>query len=373
MGLSGTLHTFPLGELLQWMGSAGKTGILAVRGERYTKRLFFRDGVIVSSSSDDPTEHLGQFLLSHGRITEEDLRKGLETQGRTKVLLGRILIMVGLINEEELRKLLAMKAEETIFSLFFWEDAHFEFNDEPLARDLHVTISLPVQDVLLKGLTLIDELRHIRQVLGSSATVLEPTDAPAPELPQRSLEKRILDLVDGERSITDICLAVHASEFTVSKHLFDFFESGVLKLLKKIESTGPMEGIDRFHLAPDELVARGRDALESGKLDDAVELLRRAVESNPLDLECKKLYDDAAVRFRDHAYGNSMKPDKVPVLLRDFSELTAEELHPEEGFLLSRINGSWDLKSIIDISPLGEVEALLIMKRLLDRGIIELR
>jgi hypothetical protein len=147
----------------------------------------------------------------------------------------------------------------------------------------------------------------------------------------------------------------------------------VIKLTKKIESTGPIEGIDRFHLAPDELVARGRDALESGKLDDAVDFLRRAVESNPLDLECKKLYDEAALKFRDYAYGNSMRPDKVPVLLRDFSELTAEELHPEEGFLLSRINGSWDLKSIIDISPLGEVEALLIMKRLLDRGIIELR
>lgn len=373
MGLSGTLHTFPLGELLQWMGSAGKTGILAVRGERYTKRLFFKGGVIVSTTSDDPTEHLGQFLLSHGRITEEDLRKGLETQVRTKVLLGRILIMVGVISEEELRGLLAMKAEETIFSLFFLEDAHFEFTDEGLPRDLHVTITLQVQDVLLKGLSLIDELRHIRRVLGSSATVLERGDAPVPQLPERSLEKRILDLVDGQRSITDICLAVHASDYTVSRHLFEFSETGVLKLTKKIESTGPIEGIDRFHLAPDELVARGRDALESGVLDDAVAFLRRAVEANPLDLECKKLYDKAALQFRDHAYGNSMKPDKVPALLRDFSELTTEELKPEEGFLLSRINGTWDLKSIIDISPLGEVEALLIMKRLLDRGIIELR
>jgi hypothetical protein len=280
---------------------------------------------------------------------------------------------VGLITEEELRDILAMKAEETIFSLFFLDDAHFEFNDEELPRDLHVTISLNVQDVLLKGLTMIDELRHIRQVLGSSATVLEPGEAAAPEFPERSLEKRILDLVDGQRSITDICLAVHASEFTVSKHLFNFTESGVIKLMKKIESTGPIEGIDRIHLAPDEMVARGRDAMESGKLDDAVNLLGRAMMSNPLDLECKKLYDEAAMKFREHAYGNSMKPDKVPVLLRDFSELTAEALHPQEGFLLSRINGSWDLKSIIDISPLGEIEALLIMKRLVDRGIIELR
>jgi hypothetical protein len=42
-------------------------------------------------------------------------------------------------------------------------------------------------------------------------------------------------------------------------------------------------------------------------------------------------------------------------------------------FLLSRINGTWDLKSIIDISPLSEVDALRLMKRLLDRGLIDIQ
>ena len=55
------------------------------------------------------------------------------------------------------------------------------------------------------------------------------------------------------------------------------------------------------------------------------------------------------------------------------NQLRGERLTPEEVFLISRINGSWELKSIIDISPLGEVEALRIMKRLKDRGIITLR
>ncbi len=372
MGLSGTLHTFPLGDLLQWLGTAGKTGTLAVRGERYTKRIFLRDGVIVSSASDDPTEQLGQFLLSHGKITEDDLRRGLETQSRTKVMLGRILMMVGLIDEEELRRLLILKAEETIFSLFLWDDAHFDFSEEALPRDLHVTIEVHVQDVLLKGLTMVDELRHIRSTIGSTATVLAPAGSPPADMDPQSLAARILELVDGERTITDLCLAVHASEYTVCRQIFDLMEDGQVTILRKVEA-GPIDGSDRFHLAPDELLARGRDALEAGRLDDALDLLGKAVQSNPRDLESKNLYDETAERFRDHAYGNSLRPDKVPVLIRDFSDLTTERLRPEEGFLLSRINGSWDLKAIIDISPLSEAEALLIMKRLLDRGIIELR
>src|SRR5688572_12076495 len=80
VALSGTLSTFPLSDLLQWLGTAGKTGTLRVRGDRYTKTVYLKEGRIVSSASDDPTQQLGQFLLSHGRISEEDLRKGLETQ-----------------------------------------------------------------------------------------------------------------------------------------------------------------------------------------------------------------------------------------------------------------------------------------------------
>ena len=51
MGLSGTLHTMPLTDLLQWLGSARRTGTLAVRGARHTKKLYIKEGRIISSAS----------------------------------------------------------------------------------------------------------------------------------------------------------------------------------------------------------------------------------------------------------------------------------------------------------------------------------
>ena len=50
----------------------------------------------------------------------------------------------------------------------------------------------------------------------------------------------------------------------------------------------------------------------------------------------------------------------------------SQDLSPEEGFLVSRVNGSWDLRSIISISPLREVDALRAFKKLRERGIIDL-
>jgi hypothetical protein len=54
-------------------------------------------------------------------------------------------------------------------------------------------------------------------------------------------------------------------------------------------------------------------------------------------------------------------------------ELEAENLSPTEFFLLSRIDGSWDLKSIVQVSPLREADALRTLKRMREKGMIELK
>jgi len=48
-------------------------------------------------------------------------------------------------------------------------------------------------------------------------------------------------------------------------------------------------------------------------------------------------------------------------------------LTSEESFLVTRINGRWDVKSILTITPMKEIQALRIIKRLLDRNIIALQ
>ena len=63
---------------------------------------------------------------------------------------------------------------------------------------------------------------------------------------------------------------------------------------------------------------------------------------------------------------------KVPVLRVDYATLTQETFDPQEGFVLSRVNGQWDVKSILKLCPMAEQDALLIFARLLEREVIEL-
>ena len=61
------------------------------------------------------------------------------------------------------------------------------------------------------------------------------------------------------------------------------------------------------------------------------------------------------------------------MLLLDFKELTMQDLDAQEGFVVSRVNGQWDVQSILKLCPMTEQDALMIFARLIERRVIELR
>jgi len=63
----------------------------------------------------------------------------------------------------------------------------------------------------------------------------------------------------------------------------------------------------------------------------------------------------------------------VPYLKAVPAEIAKEKFTAEEGFVLSRINGEWDVQSILKLCPLTEENALVIFARLLERKVIGLK
>jgi len=55
------------------------------------------------------------------------------------------------------------------------------------------------------------------------------------------------------------------------------------------------------------------------------------------------------------------------------SELTNQQIDPQEGFVLSRINGAWDIQSILSICPFREADCLRMIQKLMERGIVEIK
>src|SRR2546427_9590848 len=152
MGISGNLRTMQLSELLQWLAQGQKSGTLLIEGRGVEKRLYFDKGRIYFTSSTDQREYLGHFLVSHGYINEEELKKGMEVQEESKILLGRILLMINAISETDLVRLMRRKAEESIYDVFLWEDGQFEFTDGAQPDLKMVPLALDLTSIILEGL-----------------------------------------------------------------------------------------------------------------------------------------------------------------------------------------------------------------------------
>ena len=75
MPVFGNLSTMSLPDLLQWAALTQKTGVLEIERNRICRGIEFRKGFIGACSSDDPSNRIGQVLLSRGKITEQMLQQ----------------------------------------------------------------------------------------------------------------------------------------------------------------------------------------------------------------------------------------------------------------------------------------------------------
>jgi hypothetical protein len=68
-----------------------------------------------------------------------------------------------------------------------------------------------------------------------------------------------------------------------------------------------------------------------------------------------------------------MQSNMIPYFRVPESSLTRYTLTHQEGFVISRINGAWDVKSIVMLSPLRELEILQILDKLIKLELIALK
>lgn len=357
-----------LGELFQWLSLGSKTGTLLIDGHGVEKRIYFQDGRIASTSSSDQREYLGHFLVSNGFITEEELKMAMEVQEESQILLGKILVMINAIAESDLLRLMRKKAEESIYDVFLWTEGNFEFVDGEMPDQKMVPLSLDVTGIVMEGMRRYDEWQLIRQRVPDSTVVpdiVRPLDLE--KLGDR--EKLILPYIDGQRSIEEIALQTHNAEFVVSKLVHEALRSGTMRLTegrRAAPSSAPMPAggseVDHF-------LQRGRSQLK----DDphaAYRMFKAAFELDPADGRTAEALREAERAMKAALDKDGVSGDRVPELAIALAALTKRSFTPHEGFVLSRINGQWDVKSIMKISPMKELDVLVIFQRLLKDGVI---
>ncbi len=368
MSFSGNLRTMPFSDLLQFLSANVVTGTLQVRSQQIVKVINFEKGRIVSSSSSDPREYLGHFLVSQGYIDEEALRIAMEVQRNSKMLLGKVLVMGGKVSEEEMMRMLRLKSEETVYSLFLWDEGEFSFFHDEIMDKLFIRIALDPQGIIFEGVLRRDEWMRIREIFPHNNVVLEKVPGHPTTMDQfDALGKSLFDLVDGNRNIEDLVLGTHSVDYGACRALFSLYEQGFLRIKKVLGAPAERKALGGNYSVA-QLLNLGKESLEKGRFEEALEVLRQ-IDPGAQDAEVQELLVNAEKETIDEI-SKVLPPDSVVQLLIPLNQVAHAGLTPEEGFLLSRIDGSWDVRSILSVTPIKEVDALRLMRKLVDRGII---
>lgn len=377
MGITGNLDTMELSELLQWLSQGKKTGTLVVVDQETAKQIYFRRGKIISAASSDPKEYLGHFLVRQGFIDEDQLAEAISRQEEEKALLGRILVDLELISEEDLDEMLRLKAEEGIYDLFTWERGEFRFLDDDLPEYDMVPISIDVTGIILEATRRLDQRNRIRSVIPSKHAV--PVILSDESWKERTAdpeldagERRILRTVDDARTIEEIALEAHASEHHVSQVLYPLAREGHLKVVHPRTVTEETGELETGPWNAEDLAARGMEHLDEGRFEKALRHLRAAESLEPDDPRIKETRERGERSVLRQLEEEGIVPSATPRLARSLEELSLEEMSPKAGFLLSRMDGSYDLGSILKISPMAPLEARLVVWELLRAGHVRL-
>ncbi len=305
----------------------------------------------------------------------------MEVQTQSGILLGKILVMIDVIGEKDLQRLMRLKAEEEIYDIFLWEDGDFYFIDDQLPQMEMIPLQVDVTGIIMEGTRRVDEWARIREVVPNDTVIpLTVKDIDPTELEEHEL--LIARAIDGKRSIAEIVLESRSSEFAVSGTVSTLVRQGAVDLLDPAVKAAPAEAdvpvvpAARPEFNEDDeivsLLTGAQNALRSRDYEKTQRLLRAAQNLDPNHPKVRSAIRGAETVILGELRNQGLMDSKVPKVARSLEDITQMNFSPNEGFILSRINGTWDIGSLIKISPIRETDAMLIFHKLWKDGIIAL-
>jgi hypothetical protein len=245
---------YDLPDLLLAVIRSGKTGRLSFSNAEGDKTISVRNGKIVFAESSSEDDGLGQFLLRNGQLSLADFTRvsKLVSPGKR---LGALLVAEGVLEPKDLVPAVVGQVRAIILGLFRRTETWYGFKEEELSRKESITLDMPVAQLVLDGLQLVESWRRISKGVGDLDAVYQVTRATEVEWSRLELESgptELLALLNEPMRISDVCDQVSLDAIDACRYLWAFkslqwIEAGEIsveaaaELAEKAEMLPPLE------------------------------------------------------------------------------------------------------------------------------------
>jgi len=369
MSVRGSLSTMPAEDVLEWAARRKLTAPITFERRGTTRGLVLEEGIIVWASSNRREEQLGVILTRSNLVPERGLADALEARAETGVPLGKVLMMSGMISEIDLIEVLATKIREAMTDVITWTDGTFDVVPRSQTPTIGVNAALPVEVCLNVGRRRAERMNEIMGVLGADdVTFYVPPNVKPPV--SKTSKNEMIDhakvwaLAGDRHTAADIAATFSGERFATFDALAKMVEAGKLVVDRRQR--------DRTNSAV-ELAAGARGRLRQGDRAGALAMASQALHQDPNDPEVRKTFAQSERARVAEVARQLLSRHRVPKLVRDPATLPPETaLSDAERELAARVDGRWDLLSLVRSASVREAEALLAFAHLAEVGVVAL-
>jgi Domain of unknown function (DUF4388) len=147
----GSLVEVPFAPLLLAHSLQQSSVVLELRRRQVWKRILLENGVPVDCRSNLAHETLGRYMVSEGKLSDEDFTACLSRSAARGVFFGEVLIEHGLVSAAELFRILQQNLAKKLLDLFSWNEGEFRRLDEAPAAESPLKVKVP--QLILTGVS----------------------------------------------------------------------------------------------------------------------------------------------------------------------------------------------------------------------------
>ncbi len=345
MAIEGPLRELGIHDVFQLLDLSRKTGALRVTSEMRDDEgvVLFDGGRVIHASVKSHPMSIDAVLRRAGKASDAEIAAAVAMPAEPGEGLGDKLVRAGILPQRELERQLRQAIESVVFELMSWREGFFSFEERAVAdAPVDARIRISTESLLMEGARRIDEWSRIADKVPSLGVVpvLAPVDGErAPVLDLLPHEWEVLMMIDGQRDLRAIAGALGASEFDVAKIVYGLVTTGVVAIrAPERPSLGTLAAMRGSETA----LERAREALSGGHTEDALTAARAALGADPSSTEARLLAARALVRLARY-------PDAVDELRRTVqSDPLTPAVHLDLGFAAVRVGdfanarASWD-------------------------------
>jgi hypothetical protein len=227
------LEKSPLPEILATVSRYGVPGVLEVVHGNVVKRVYLADGEIIFATSNDRGESLGEFLLQAGEITEAELQQStIELTDSPGARHGEILVKMGFLEREKLGAAVRKQVQAILWSLFNMNEGRVNFKVGRAKDDEVYKIKIPTARAIIAGCRRIEDAKTLTARMGGRGAILKKLPRPShlEKFRLEADERELLELIDGRKTLYELCESGPASAGANARVLYAFAELQMLTI-----------------------------------------------------------------------------------------------------------------------------------------------